>query len=140
MPFFDVNYIAVLVTAVIGFVIGMLWYSPLLFANAWMKLSGIKKEVMEKAKKKILPTRIASFISLLVMTYVLAYFVNIAGASTVLEGAQTGFLLWLGFIASVTLGKVFFLWEGKSVKLYVLNAAHYFVVMITMGAILAVWV
>jgi hypothetical protein len=139
MTFFDVNYIAVGVSAVVAFVIGMLWYSPLLFANAWMKLSGRSNGDLNKAKKKgMAGTMLAGFASILVMSYVLAYFVGLAGASTVLEGAQVGFLLWLGFIATVMLGIV--LWENKPVKLYVLNIAHYFVVMLMMGAILAVWV
>jgi len=138
MPLFDVNYLAVLVTAVVGFVIGMVWYSPIGFGNIWIKLSGISKGDLEKAKKKgMAKSMVVGFISLLVMSYVLAHFVDIAGAGTVLEGAQTGFWLWLGFIATVMLGMV--LWEGKSVKLYLLNIAHYFVVMIVMGAILAVW-
>ena len=33
-----INYIAVLVSAVIGMAIGALWYSPLLFGKIWMKL------------------------------------------------------------------------------------------------------
>lgn len=139
MPLFEVNYLAVLVSAVIGFVIGMLWYSPLLFGNIWVKLIGMSKDDLEKAKKKgMAKTMSIAIISVMVMSFVLAHFVDIAGASTVLEGVQAGFLIWLGFIATVMLNSV--LWENKSVKLYVLNIAHYFVVLIVMGAILAVWV
>ena len=32
-----VNYIAILVAAVVSFFIGALWYSPLLFAKRWIK-------------------------------------------------------------------------------------------------------
>lgn len=139
MPLFEVNYLAVLVSAVVGFVIGMLWYSPLLFGNIWVKLIGMSKEDLEKAKKKgMAKTMLIAIISVLVMSFVLAHFVDIAGASTVTEGIQAGFLIWLGFIATVMLNSV--LWENKPFRLYVLNIAHYFVVLIVMGAILAVWV
>ena len=37
---FDVNYIAVLVAAVSSFILGGLWYSPVLFGKAWMRESG----------------------------------------------------------------------------------------------------
>ena len=47
-----VNYLAVLVAAIVSMVIGGLWYSPLLFGNVWMKLSGITQKDVEKAKKK----------------------------------------------------------------------------------------
>ena len=138
MPAFEINYTAVLVSAAAGFVIGMVWYS-VLFGKAWMKLSGMGGKDMEKAKKKgMMGAMAAGFVSLLVMSFVLAHFVDLAGAATVLEGAQAGFWAWLGFIATVMLGTV--LWEGKPVKLYLLNVAHYFVALVVMGSILAVWV
>ena len=138
MPTFEINYIAVLVSAVAGFVIGALWYS-VLFGKVWMKLSGMDNKKIEKEKKKgMTKSFIGGFVALLVMAFVLAHFVDMAEAATVLEGAQAGFWAWLGFVATIMLNKV--LWEGKPFKLYLLDAAHYFVVLIAMGAILAVWV
>ncbi len=138
MPTFEINYVAVLVSAAAGFVIGMLWYS-VLFGKAWMKLSGMKKADIEKSKKKGMTKNfIGGFVALLVMAFVLAHFVDMAEAATVLGGAQAGIWIWLGFVATIMLNKV--LWEGKPFKLYLLDAAHYFVVLIAMGSILAVWV
>jgi hypothetical protein len=48
----EINYLAVLVAALVSMVIGGLWYSPLLFGNIWMKLSGITQKDVEKAKKQ----------------------------------------------------------------------------------------
>jgi len=138
MPEFDINYLAVLVSAAAGFVIGMLWYS-VLFGKAWMKLSGMDKKKIEKEKKKgMAKSYAAGFAVLVVMAFVLAHFVDMAEATTVLGGAQAGFWAWLGFVATVMLNKV--LWEGKPFKLYLLDAAHYLVVLLAMGSILAVWV
>lgn len=96
-------------------------------------------EKMEEAKKKgMAKSYITMFIGLLVMSYVLAHFVDYAQATTVLGGLTAGFWLWLGFIATVMLGSV--LWEGKPVTLYLINVAHYLAVLIVMGIILAVWV
>jgi len=39
-----INYLAVLVSAVIFFIIGGLWYSPLMFANPWIKAMGFSDE------------------------------------------------------------------------------------------------
>lgn len=138
MPTFEINYLAVLVSAAAGFVIGMLWYS-VLFGKVWMKLSGMDKKKIDKEKNKgMAKSFVAGFAALLVMSFVLAHFVDMAEAATVLEGAQAGFWAWLGFVATVMLNKV--IWEGKPVKLYLLDAAHYFVVLLIMGSILAVWV
>src|SRR3989338_6056062 len=116
MPTFEINYLAVLVSAVAGFVIGALWYS-VLFGKVWMRLSGMDKKKIEKERKKgMAKSYAAGFAVLVVMAFVLAHFVDMAEATTVLEGAQAGFWAWLGFVATVMLNKV--LWEGKPFNLY----------------------
>lgn len=140
MPFslVAVNYVAVLGAAVVGFIIGMIWYSPPLFGKAWMRLSGIDQRKMEDMKKKMAPSMVAGFIAMLIMSFVLAHVIRFATAANLVQGLQAGFWVWLGFVATVMLGMV--LWEGKPFRLYVLNAAHYLVVLLLMGAMLASWV
>ena len=137
-PPVSINYLAVLVTAVISMVIGFLWYGPL-FGKVWMQLMKIDKKKMEEAKKKgMAKSYIIMFIGLIIMNYILAHFVSYAQAKTAVEGMQLGFWIWLGFIATVMLSSV--LWEGRPVKLYLINVAHYLVALLVSGAILAVWV
>lgn len=140
MPFslVAVNSAAVLGAAVVGFIIGMIWYAPPVFGKAWMKLSGIDHRKMEGMKKRMAPFMLAGFIATLIMSFVLAHVLRLTGSTSLMQGLQAGFWVWLGFIATVMLGMV--LWEGKPFKLYVLNAAHYLVVLLVMGAILASWV
>jgi len=133
-----INYVAVLVSAIVGFVIGGLWYSPLLFGKTWMKLMNITQKEMKANKDKAKKGYIFMFVALLVMAYTLALFVNYAGATTLTAGLLVGFWAWLGFVATVLLGG--FLWENKPFSLYLINVSHYLVVLVVMGAILAVWV
>src|SRR3989344_4857515 len=134
-----INYLAVLVSAVIGMVIGALWYSPLLFGKLWMRLSGMTEKQLNEAKKKGMGKMyLIAFIAVLLMTYVLAHFVDYTDSNTFTKGMQTGFWLWLGFFVPILVGSV--LWENKSFKLYLLNVIHYLVVLIILGGILAVWV
>jgi hypothetical protein len=134
-----VNYVAVIVAGVLSMAIGAFWYSPAGFGKQWMKLMGFTKKDLNEAKEKGMGKSYAlAFLSTLVMSYVLAVFVGFANAATILNGAVVGFWLWLGFIATTMLGIV--LLQNKPVKLYVLNIAHYLVVMLVTGAILAVWV
>ena len=44
------NYPAILVAALISFVVGGAWYSPLLFAKAWMKEAGLDDAALKRAK------------------------------------------------------------------------------------------
>ena len=134
-----VNYISVLVAAIASFVIGALWYSPMLFGKMWMKLSNVTDKEMKKAKQKGMSKNfVFQFLASLVMAYVLAHFVQYTESSTISDGMLAGFWIWLGFIATVMIGMV--LWEGKPWKLYFVKAGHELFALAVMGAILAVWV
>jgi len=132
-----INYVAVLGAAIADMVLGFLWYG-LLFSKKWMELMKIDLKKMEGMKKGMGKKYAVTFISSLVMAFVLAHFVDFASAGTAMQGAQVGFWAWLGFIATQTLGSV--LWEGKSEELYFLNNAYHLISLLVMGVILAVWV
>jgi len=131
------NYVAIIVAAVASMAIGWLWYSPMLFGKQWVKMMGFKKADMRKMQKKAGQSFAGGFVASAVMAYVLATFLSYLQATGVQAGATVGFWVWLGFIAPVMLGSV--LWEGKPVKLYLLNASHWFVTTVVMAAIIAAW-
>ena len=138
MPQADINYLAVIVVAAVNMGLGAFWYSMSGFGKQWMKLSGITKEDIEKAKKAGMSKSYAiSTAGSLVMAYVLSYIVDFSQAQTIIAGMLSGFWVWLGFVATVLLGSV--LWENKSWNLYAINTCYYLVSLIIMGAILAVW-
>lgn len=137
----EINYLAVLVAAVVEMVVGFLWYGPV-FGKQWMALSGLTSEKMDAAKAAgMQKTYALMFVGSLVMAYVLAHAVIFASAYTetsgVSAGLMAGFWNWLGFVAPVTLGTV--LWDGKPWKLWTLNNGYYLVSLLLMGIVLAVW-
>ncbi len=137
IPATDVNYLAVLIATIASMVVGMLWYSPLLFGNIWMNLMKINPKDMGK-DKGIGKNYFAAFISTLIMSFILANFIDYAGAITVLDALVIGFMIWIGFIATVLLGGI--LWEGKPVKLFLINMAHYLAAILVMSIILTLWI
>lgn len=139
IPNIEVNLLAVLISAIIGMVIGALWYSPLLFGNLWMKLSGLTHEKINKMKRegKVGRSYLLTFIATLVGAYVLAHFVSYVGAQGFWNGVQLGFWAWLGFMVPITLND--FLWGDRSFKLFLLNACHHLVAIVVMAGILSVW-
>ena len=133
-----INYLAVLVAAVASMVVGFLWYGPL-FGKQWVKLMKIDDKKIKEAKQKGMgKTYFLAFLTTLVMSYVLAHFVDYVEAKTIADGVILGFWIWIGFLATTQIGSVF--WEGKPVKLYLINTSHYLVALAVMAAILAVWV
>lgn len=125
------NYLAILVVSLIGYIIGALWYSPLLFAKVWIKLSKAKGIEMKGS------TYILGFISILIFNFVLSIIISYTGASTFVEGMKMGALLWVGFIATTLFGGV--LYEKMPMKLYLINSIQYLITMLIASGILAIW-
>ncbi len=128
----SVNLLWVLVATVAGVAIGMAWYSPKLFGNQWMKLSGITPD---PADKKGMYQGIAiGFAANFFRAYILAHFVYIVASMDWMEALVLAFWLWLGFVAT-TLSNIV-AWEGKSWKLFALHGAYHFVSLAAMAIIL----
>ena len=131
----SINYGAVLEAAITSMLIGMLWYSPILFGIAWMRLLGRSEEEIKKSNPK--KAMAGSFVMTLISAYVLAHFVGYMEVSTLAEGLQLGIWLWLGFIATLSYNMVLF--EGKPHKLYFINIGYQLVSIVVMSVILAMW-
>ncbi|OGY85124.1 MAG: hypothetical protein A3F54_04325 [Candidatus Kerfeldbacteria bacterium RIFCSPHIGHO2_12_FULL_48_17] len=135
----EINYIAVLVTAIISMVLGGIWYSPMLFGKMWAKEMGWNGEEMKKRQKEgAMKGYIVMFIGALVMQYILAHFVQYTDADTFMLGATTGFWLWLGFIVTIMVPNIF--WEGKSMRAVSINVLYQLINLLIAGGILAIWV
>lgn len=134
MPDVDINIWAVLVAAVINMAVGAYWYSPGGMGKEWMKLTGHK---MEGGRDDVNWMYLLSFIGAIIQAWILAHFVQYAGATTVWEGIKTGFWLWLGFVAITSAMNMMF--EARPWRLWKINAGYYLVVLVITGALLAAW-
>ncbi|HLC74349.1 MAG TPA: DUF1761 domain-containing protein [Candidatus Nanoarchaeia archaeon] len=132
------NWLAIVVAAVVQMALGAFWYSPAGFGKQWMKEMKYTDKDIDKAKARGMGKYyLAAFIGTLVTSAVLALFVSGVGADTVGAGALTAFWLWLGFIVPVLLGSV--LWEQKSVRVYIIGVAYHLVALLVMGSIIGGW-
>lgn len=133
----EINYWAVLVSAVVAVVINYVWYSPIAFGRVWANLTG---RIVDKSLSVSSSNRAATikmFFLGLLMVYILAHFVDYTSATTVGQGALTGLWLWLGFVATTSLGT--FLSEDRPLKLWAINAGYQLITLVITGAILATW-
>jgi hypothetical protein len=139
MSFAGVNYWAVLVAAVAAWILGAAYYMAL--AKPWMAAQGWRSEadmLGPSGKTSPLPF-VISFIAELVMAWVLAgvLFHIGKGGFTVKGGLISGFLIWLGFVAT-TVG-VNYAYGKKPLALFVIDAGYWLLVLLLMGAILGGW-
>ena len=140
-----INYLAVLASTVFMMFLGGLWYGPL-FGKQWIALMGFDPQKVADMQAKGMGAMWKSYalmaLGALVMSFVLAHSVIFGAAylnqSGMSVGLQAGFWSWAGFIAPATMGMV--LWEGKSWKLWFINAGYYLVGLLVVGVILALWI
>lgn len=133
----NINYLAVLVSAIVAMGVGFLWYGPF-FGKEWMRVSKVGKKDIEAAKKNgMTGTYLVSFLSVLVMSFFTAVLVDVMSARTIVSGALAGAMIWLGFVATTHLPH--YLFEGRSIGLYYIAVSHHLAELVIIGALLAVW-
>jgi len=134
------NWLAILVAAISTMVVGFLWYSPLLFAKAWMREMGYDpndKARTDEMKKGAGSAYAGSLVASLLSAFTLALILHGLRAEDLHSGLMTSFHVWLGFVATVQLTGALF---SKHIrKLYTINTGYQLVCYLVMGAILTVW-
>jgi hypothetical protein len=132
-----INYPAVLVAAFVHFIIGGVWYG-VIFSNMFIELMHWTPQQLEEvANRSHTVDYLAAFAAALVLSYILAHFIQYTKARSVLSGIQTAFWLWFGFVVTTQLPTVVF--EQRSFGLYLLNIGYQLVGCVLGGIILAVW-
>ena len=132
MDFSAINYLSVVVAALSSFVVGMLWYSPILFGKTWMAENGFTNEDLQGGN--MLRIYGTAFILGLIIATTLDAFLR---PESIIEGLVHGALAGIGWVAA-SIGTMY-LFEGKSLKLYLVNAGYHAVNYTVMGGILGAW-
>lgn len=131
--FQNLNWLAIAVAAVSAFILGGLWYSPLMFAKRWMKETGITEESTKNTNMiKIFGL---SFILSLVASFFLAMFIGAnAGAAF---GSLAGFMAGVGWV--FTFMGIIYLFEAKTMAHFLINSLYSVASLTLMGFIIGIW-
>lgn len=136
-PPVDINYIAVVGGAVVSMILGFLWYGPL-FAKPWMRAMGWTEAQAKESAKKAGPGYALALVGALVMSFIMAHVVDYSNATTLVDGAQTGFWMWLGFVLPISGSTAIF--EGKPLTLFYINASYHLVEFLGVAILLTLYV
>jgi hypothetical protein len=130
MDFSAVNWLAVIVAAVVAWLFGAVWYTSL--SKPWLKAARLDPATM---KKSPLPF-VISFIAELVMAFITALVVGAmtGGEPSLVAGLVFGFVLWLGFVATTL--SVNHRYEGFGWDLTLIDGGHWLGVLLLIGAVI----
>ncbi|MDP3771866.1 MAG: DUF1761 domain-containing protein [bacterium] len=133
-----VNFWAVVAAAVTSFIVGSVWYSPMMFGDVWARNLGKSPGELERMKKAPMATPVVGmFVGSLVMAYILAHFVTYLNVRSLADAFLLAFWLWLGFIVTVSISAVLF--EHRSKKVFFINIAFQLVNLFVASVILGLW-
>ena len=127
----------ILGAALVAWLIGALWYSPILFAKAWVKAHGHSPEKLAAMQAKAGKTYALSFVAFILIAFILQLFIHHLGATTAAAGAGWGFHAWVGF--ALPIGFMANLYSDKPISAFLIDAGYQLVYLVVMGAILGRW-
>ena len=130
----NINYLAVLVSALVYFGIGAIWYSKALFGTAWLQMMPHIDMTKNEGMAKLM---ISTFILTLICVFITATIVSAAGATSVGDGINLGVRLAIGFMAATM--AINYMYESRPAKLFWINAGYHFVGIVISAVILSVW-
>lgn len=134
MDFSTLNWLAIIVSTLVFFGLGAIWYNPAVFGTMWMQETGITKE---KAQTASMPKAMGlTVLFAFIMAINLALFMNSPeiGAS---QGAMYGFFTGLGWVSmSIFISGQY---ELRTTRYMLINAGYHTLGLTLMGVILGEW-
>jgi len=131
-----INYLAVVVAAVVAFILGWLWYMPL-FGKAYQAARGITDQMAAEGQKDMGKTMTVIAICTLIMAWAVAVLAGYTHLETWMQGLKLGLLCWFGFAA--TMGLIETMTSRRKMASYYIDAGYWLVSLVIMGIVVSVW-
>jgi hypothetical protein len=132
MAFAGVNYVAVALAGVAGWLVGALWYWIL--GKRWMAAINMTSEATKaRGGPSPLPFVVA-FIANLAMAWAIAGLLGHFAQFSIKDGVITGAACWLGFV--ITTMAVNNLFAKRNPVLLLIDGGHWLAVLMVQGAVI----
>jgi hypothetical protein len=133
----DLNWLAVVVSAIAYFALGAVWYAPPMFGKAWMRASNFQ---LPEGQTPGASFYIGPLITCLIGTIAVAMVTVATGSQTVGEGIVIGMVAGLGIAGSALFVTGYFDPQKPEPMVWVAVVTGYHLVGLTIAAvILALW-
>jgi Protein of unknown function (DUF1761) len=136
MSKFRLNWVAILVAAIVSFLFEALWFN--MFMKQWLAGIGRTEEWLHSAAGYNPPVQFGTAILCsIIVAAVLTICIQASGEQTALRGVIVAAFLWFGFIATSWAKEYIF--EVRTLQIYVINTVYALIDMIIIGAIVGAW-
>ena len=138
MAFAGMNYLAVVIAAIVSWLAGAAWYG--LLAKPWVAAQGKTMEEFQaqRAAMRASPAAYApfliAFVAELIMAWMLAGILGHLGQVSLRNGVIAAAFLWFGFV--LTTLAVNYAFGARGIGLAAIDAGHWLLVLLVQGAII----
>jgi hypothetical protein len=111
----EIQFLQIAIATLFQFVLGALWYSPLMFGNLWMQIVGdasLTEAEKAKIQKEMTPFYFLQLILTVTFTLCLSYLLTF---NTGLSPYATSLLVWIGIVIPMQVSGV--IW-GSTKKIF----------------------
>lgn len=129
----NLSWIAIIVAAAAGFVVGGIWYGPL-FGKMWMKEHGFTEEELKQGNFALIygTTFLLSIVSAVFLGHLLAHFGEMSARSTMMISVGVA----LGFVVPAI--GTNYLFSRASGRLFAIDAGYWLLFYAAMGAVFVI--
>jgi hypothetical protein len=131
----ELNYLALVVVTVFSCALGVAWYT--VWVRPWMKEVGLTREAVLANRAQAVRGYAIAAVSWLLTASTLAVIVQLANATTLVDGLVLGLMVGVGSVA--TFLAVNYSFAMKSLRLYFIDVGYPVLAHAIMGSILALW-
>ncbi|MBK8405900.1 MAG: DUF1761 domain-containing protein [Saprospiraceae bacterium] len=130
-----INWLAVIISSLLAFVIGYFWYGPFMFGPKWQKENKLTDDQLRNGNM----AQLYGTALFLILFFCIILNLNLitTDKNGMADGIKHGFLISVGFICT-SLG-VSYLFSRRSIQLFLIDAGYFVCISVVMGAILASW-
>jgi len=129
----QLNFLAIIVTALIPMIMGFIYYHPKVFGNAWMSSLGITQEDLKKGNMAIIFG--VSFLMSFLLTWFLLYNADGPGQEGPYDSFKHGAFhgIELGLLVAMPVMVINGLFERKNFKNLAINTCYWLITLTLMG-------
>jgi hypothetical protein len=135
----SLNWVAIVGLTLMGFILGPIWYGPLLFGKIWMRIHGHDKKTPAEQKKGM------EGMWKLMVSEVVSTFLMMVGLACIIRaipqysGIQNAFMIWLAFVLPMSVSNIIWGGDKKSdmpIKITII-VAYRLVILLVAGYVLS---
>jgi hypothetical protein len=133
LDYSGLNYLAIIVVTLLGFVLGGLWYSPFLLGRSWLAALGKTEKDIPPSAIPFIITLAASFLT----AHTLALFINTLAVTTIGGAVTLSLYVGISFVmANMASDFAFCRWPAR---LFWIMGLFRLILVLVMGIVLVLW-